>query len=205
MSVLDDITRDLDWRESEIASMRILLSSPGITQTQRTALLRASWALLYAHFEGFCKNALVIYYDFISRSGVSVRDLPDTSKVFALEEKLKELRKLPSDQLLVEISNFEASAMSISPDFPSVDTQSNLWPNVLKDLLEIADLSVIKVQEHELKLKTLVSRRNKIAHGEHNMIPEVSYYKEFESAVYDVIYDLAYQIEARLSQAPFGS
>lgn len=205
MSVLDDITRDLDWRESEIASMRILLSSPSITQTQRTALLRASWALLYAHFEGFCKNALVIYYDFISRSGVSVRDLPDTSKVFALEEKLKELRKLPSDQLLVEISNFEVSAMSISPDFPSVDTQSNLWPNVLKDLLEIADLSVIKVQEHELKLKTLVSRRNKIAHGEHNMIPEVSYYKEFESAVYDVIYDLAYQIEARLSQAPFGS
>lgn len=205
MSVLDDITRDLDWRESEIASMRILLSSPSITQTQRTALLRASWALLYAHFEGFCKNALVIYYDFISRSGVCVRDLPETSKVFALEEKLKELRKLPSDQLLVEISNFEASTMSISPDFPTVDTQSNLWPNVLKDLLEIADLSVIKVQEHELKLKTLVSRRNKIAHGEHNMISEVSYYKEFESAVYDVIYDLAYQIEARLSQAPFGS
>lgn len=205
MSVLDDITRDLDWRESEIASMRILLSSPSITQTQRIALLRASWALLYAHFEGFCKNALVIYYDFISRSGICVRDLPEASKVFALEEKLKELRKLPSDQLVVEISKFEASAMSISPDFPAVDTQSNLWPNVLKDLLEIADLSVIKVQEHEHKLKTLVSRRNKIAHGEHNMISEISYYKEFESAVYDVIYDLAYQIEARLSQAPFGS
>lgn len=205
MSILDDITRDLDWRESEIASMRIVLASPGISATQKIALLRASWALLYAHFEGFCKNTLVTYYDFVSRSGVIINDLPEASKAFALQNKIKDLRKLPNKDLILEISNFNANHLSVPPEFPDIDTQSNLWPHVLIELLEIADLSTAKVQEHELKLKTLVARRNKIAHGEHNMISETSYYREFEDAVYDVIYDLAYQIEERLSRAPFAA
>lgn len=204
MSVLNDITSDLDWRETEIASMRIVLSSPGISTTQKLALLRASWALLYAHYEGFCKNALVTYYDFISRSGIKAKDLPVSSKVFALENKIKDLRPLPSKNFLEEVSNFESNYLSTPPDFPDVDTQSNLWPNVLIDLMDIADLNSDKVKEHELKLKTLVARRNKIAHGENNMISEVNYYKEFEQVVYDVMYDLAFQIEERLSRPPFA-
>ena len=205
MSILDDISNDLDWRESEIASMRIVLASPNISPTQKTTLLRASWALLYAHYEGFCKNTLISYYDFISNSGVKTKDLPEPSKVFALEEKLKELRKLPSSNFLEEVSCFEANHMSVKPEFPDVDTQSNLWPNVLIDLLNTADLNTDKVKYHELKLRTLVARRNKIAHGENNIISEVQYYKEFEDAVYDVMYDLAFQVEERLSREPFAA
>lgn len=204
MSVLDDITSDLDWRETEIASMRIVLSSPSISSTQKLVLLRASWALLYAHYEGFCKNTLVTYYDFISRSGIKTKELPESSKVFALENKIKEIRSLPNRNFLEEVSNFEYIYLSNPPDFPDVDTQSNLWPNVLIDLMNVADLNSDRVKEHELKLKTLVARRNKIAHGENNMISEVNYYKEFEKVVYDVMYDLAFQIEERLSRPPFA-
>lgn len=205
MSILDDITLDLDWRESEIASMRILLSSPHTSPTQKLALLRASWALLYAHYEGFCKNVLVLYYDFISSSEINIGELPDSSKVFALESKIKEFRKLSSKDLLAEILCFEANYLIVKPEFPEVDTQSNLWPNVLIDLLEIADLNADKVRSHELKIKTLVARRNKIAHGENNIIAEIGYYKEFENAVYDVMYDLAFQVEDRLSKPPFAA
>ena len=56
-----------------------------------------------------------------------------------------------------------------------------------------------------MKLSTLVSRRNEIAHGENNIISEFHYYKTFEDAVYEVIYDLAYQVETRLQGPPYGS
>jgi len=204
MNILESISSDLDWREKEIASMRILLSSSGVTATQKVGLLRAAWAMLYAHYEGFCKNTLTAFYDVISRSGISCRDLPQSTKLFAVENNLRRLKNLPNGDFLDEIVNFHSSHLSVSPEFPDVDTQSNLWPNVLIKLLEAADLSTEKASEHEIKLNTLVSRRNKIAHGENNLIAEVKYYLTYESAVYDIMYDLAIQVDSRLSLPPYS-
>ena len=83
--------------------------------------------------------------------------------------------------------------------------RANLWPSVLIELLNVADLCTDKVMEHEVKLKTLVSRRNKIAHGENNIIAEMEYYRTYENAVYDVIYDLAIQVDDRLSRPPYST
>lgn len=205
MSALDLISSDLDWRESEIASIRVLLSSTTTSEIQRKALLRAAWAMLYAHYEGFCKEALTIYFDAVNRSGAVCSVLPLPTKLYALAKELTTLRHLTNQVLLSKILDFSASHLNVSPNFPEVDTQSNLWPNVLIDLLEIADLSSDKVREHEIKLKTLVGRRNEIAHGKNNLISEVSYYLTFETAVYDVMYDLALQIDHRLTMPPYST
>lgn len=46
---------DLQWREAELASLkRIAITNSGNEVTLR-ATLRAGWAMLYAHFEGFTK------------------------------------------------------------------------------------------------------------------------------------------------------
>ncbi len=205
MDILETITKDLNWREREIAAMRLLLSSTGITAGQRRLLLRAAWAMLYAHYEGFCKNTLTAFYDVITRSGIACRDLPQSTRLFALKNSLRRLKNLPNGDLLAEIVNFQSCHLSVSAQFPDVETQSNLWPSVLIDLLEAADLSTEKVKEHEIKLKTLVSRRNKIAHGENNIIAEVGYYCTYEDAVYDVMYDLAMQVDNRLSLPPYSA
>ena len=110
---------------------------------------------------------------------------------------------MTDNDLLDEIVTFESSFFSHSPLFPDIDTQSNLSPRVLIDLMETADLCTSMVKEHEVKLRTLVNRRNKIAHGENTIIAEVEYYNTYEQAVYDVMYDLAIQIEKRLSLQPF--
>jgi hypothetical protein len=203
MSVLDSITRDLDWRETEIASMRLLLLSGSVSAGQHTVLLRAAWALLYAHYEGFCKNTLATFFDSARRSGIKCSDLPAHTKILALGDTFRRFRHLPDADFLSEIESFSSSHLDKVPTFPEVDTRSNLWPNVLIDLMVSADLSPSKVQEHRAKLHTLVARRNGIAHGESNMIPEFEYYKSYEQVVYEVIYDLAYQVEGRLQSAPF--
>ena len=204
MSVLDSLTRDLDWRETEIASMRLLLLSGSVSANQNKVLLRAAWALLYAYYEGFCKNALTTFFDAAQGSGVKCSALPSPMKIHALGDALRRLRNLPNPDCLAEIESFSGSYLDKTPKFPEVDTRSNLWPNVLVELMEVADLSPAKVQEHHVKLVTLVARRNGIAHGENNMISEFAYYKSYEDVVYEVIYDLAYQVEEKLQHVPFG-
>lgn len=204
-SAIEAISKDLDWRESEIAGMRVLLSSTAISEGQRKGLLRAAWAMLYAHYEGFCKEALTIFFDAISHSGVACSDLPHTTKLYALAQQLRLLRQMPNPDFLAAIVDFSPYHLGALPSFPEVNTQSNLWPNVLIDLLMSADLSTNKVEEYQLKLKTLVSRRNDIAHGKNNLINDVSYYLTYETAVYDVMYDLALQIDHRLSIPPYSA
>ncbi|NTU50574.1 MAG: hypothetical protein HGA87_06855 [Desulfobulbaceae bacterium] len=201
--VLRSITADLDWRESEIASMRVFLAGSSLNKGQEKVLLRAAWALLYAHYEGFCKNALSIFYDHILSLPIVCQDLPQATKVFALRRTLKQLRSLPESNLLGRIETFSIDHSARKPVFPEIETDSNLWPSRLRVLLIEADLSTFVVDTHELKLKTLVARRNCIAHGERDIIKEVSYYRSFEDAVYEVMYDLAYQIEERLQRAPY--
>lgn len=205
ITTLDTISRDLDWRESEIASMRILLSSTGISESQRKGLLRAAWAMLYAHYEGFCKEALSIFFDAVSNSGVPCAELPPQTKLYALNKQLCNLRSMKNTELLANIVNFSSHHVDASPIFPEVDTKSNLWPNVLIELLEVANLSTDKVSEHQSKLKVLVSRRNDIAHGKNNFISDLPYYLTFEAAVYDVMYDLAFQIDQRLTLPPYSA
>lgn len=204
-TALEAISKDLDWRESEIASMRMLLSSTAISEGQRNGLLRAAWAMLYAHYEGFCKEALTIFFDAISGSGAVCSDLPQPTKLYALPQQLMRLRQMENQNLLPAIVDFSSCHLEALPIFPEVDTKSNLWPNVLIDLLVSADLNPNKVKEHEQKLKTLVGRRNEIAHGKNNFISEVSYYLTFETVVYDVMYDIALQVDSRLSMPPYSA
>jgi len=203
MKPIDIITQDLDWREREIAAMRVLISKPGLTSSQRAALLRAGWAMLYAHYEGFIKNTLTVFYDEAAKTAGMIEHLPSSTKVFALRDALRSLRNLPYDAMLNKIEKFQIDHLSNNPNFPDVDTKSNLWPDVLIDLFKTADLDTSIVEKNEAKLRTLVSRRNSIAHGEKSFINEISYFRGFEEAVYEVLYDVALQVDYRLSQPPY--
>lgn len=203
MALLDDISSDLDWREAEIASMRLLLQRKDLSQKQTQTLLRAAWALLYAHYEGFCKNCLTLFFSEVSNLDILCDHLPVATRLFALQETIKKIRTLPNPEFLAEVTHFAVNYQSARVQFPEVETGSNLWPSVLVELLNYADLSPGMVKYHEQKLKTLVSRRNSIAHGERNFIAEFHYYHGYEKAVYDVIYDLALQVDQRLKSPPY--
>lgn len=203
MAIIDDISRDLDWREAEIASMRLLLSRKDISSKQVEVLLRAAWALLYAHYEGFVKYCLTLFYEEISRRSVKCAVLPNATQVFALAKVLKQIRTMPLLDMITEVSNFKDSHLDSLASFPEVDTDSNLWPETLVALLVSADLESQIVNKNRSKLTTLVARRNEIAHGQKNFIAEFKYYLTYEAAVYEVMYDLALQVEERLASTPY--
>ncbi len=204
MSILDSLTTDLDWRESELASLKLLLKKNNITSIQKEVLLRAAWAMLYAHYEGFSKFCLTVFYDEAAKRLADCETLPVRTKVFALDQHLKTLKNLSSLDMLEEMETFFNYVKTTKPTFPEVNTKSNLWPDVMQELLLDADITVNEFSFHATKLKTLVSRRNSIAHGQKNFIDEVDYYLTYEHVVYEVLYSLVFSIESRLNQAPYS-
>lgn len=204
MLAIDQLTQDLDWRESELGSLKIILNRPENTRRQTEVLLRAAWAMLYAHYEGYSKFCLTLFYDEAKKKIAECKLLPETTRAFALDKKFKEIRTLPRIEFLKAVETFEVTNLNQVPDFPKVDTESNLWPDLLIRLLEDADIQSAMIIKNELKLKTLVSRRNGIAHGEKNMISEITYYISYELAVYEVMYDMAYLIDERLASPPYN-
>jgi len=203
MPLLDDISRDLDWRESEIASIRLLLRRRDLPEKQTQALLRAAWGLLYAHYEGFCKNCLTLFFAEISKRGIICGDLPLATREFALRGAIRHLRSLSNADLVTEVIRFPHTHLQTNPSFPEVETGSNLWPDTLIELMGLADLNTHEVEKHSSKLSTLVARRNSIAHGEQNFVAEFDYYHGYEKAVYDVMYDIAIQVDERIRKAPY--
>ena len=140
MAIIDDISRDLDWREAEIASMRLLLSRKDISSKQVEVLLRAAWALLYAHYEGFVKYCLTLFYEEISARSVKCENLPIATQIFALAKALKQIRTMSPPDMIIEVTNFKSKHLNSLASFPEVDTDSNLWPEILIALLRSADL-----------------------------------------------------------------
>ena len=49
-----ELEQDLKWREDELAAMKFAVTQTVIGTAPHKALLRAAWAMLYAHYEGFC-------------------------------------------------------------------------------------------------------------------------------------------------------
>ncbi len=198
MTPLQEIEKDLDWREAELAILRLTLANNKLMEREKLVLFRAAWALLYAHYEGFCKFSLTVYYDTICRLGKCNRDLPIKMQAIALDKHLKTVRCLPNIELISKINAFSVEYMDKPAEFPDVDTDSNLWPKTLKNLLEGAEIHVGSLDLNNRSISTLVSRRNKIAHGERDIIPEYAYYIKFEDAALTVMYDLAISIDEKL-------
>lgn len=203
-SPLEIISDDLDWREAELGSLKLIFSRKDVSDHQKIVLLRASWALLYAHYEGFSKTSLTVFYDYAKKLVADCGELPIKTRLFSLSKKLSALRSLPSEPLLKELENFPTTFYGVGPEFPDVDTKSNLWPNVLENLLSDADITVETLDTHRAKISTLVSRRNNIAHGQKEIVQEIEYYRGFESAVYDLMYEMAFKIDERLKLAPYA-
>jgi hypothetical protein len=156
--------------------------------------------LLYAHYEGFCKFAITAYYDEIARIGMTCGQLPEPTMCFALSQMIKKMRNQTDSEFVRSVLNFHGDHLSAVPIFPSVETDSNLWPSKLREILNAADIHLSELENHHQKIRTLVARRNKIAHGERDIILEFDYYVQFEEAFKNIAYDLAYKIDEKISR-----
>lgn len=196
---------DLAWREAEIASLKLLVAEAPQGSVRKRGLLRALWTILYAHYEGFCKFAWDFYLGSLEEIDVR-RDLCCVPVAkFSLAKRFREVGgNLSGDSLWSLCTNDFAQWMNERPNFElRLETNSNLWPNLLKKNSSAVALPTKMVESNELKLRALVSRRNDIAHGKKMVIETLEEYQPYEDAALLVMHELAVAVLECLEQKTY--
>ncbi|WP_223811863.1 MAE_28990/MAE_18760 family HEPN-like nuclease [Pseudomonas oryziphila] len=184
---------DLNWREAELASFTAaIMGAPKGTVREKT-LLRGAWAILYSHYEGFCKFAWDAYLDELEKKSVKRSELTSEMAALSLRKNFKSLRGALSDKDLWEFGSTKFLEMqnSIATFEEKLETDSNLWPNLYRDNAHALGVVPTLIDQHATEIKTLVSRRNDIAHGQKMIIKDIQEYKKYENAALLVMHDLA--------------
>lgn len=192
------LENDLKWREAELASLKrhVILADAG--SIAQRGLLRALWAMLYAHYEGFTKFCWDTLLDEIQDSSVAIVALSEPFAVLSLEKDFKVARGSLDSLSMWDFARVDLPERLLSTaDFPEesrLTTDSNLWPNVFERENWRVGIFCAQLDIHRAKIKTLVSRRNEIAHGKDMAIKDLSEYQPYENAALSVMHELALSV-----------
>lgn len=187
---LDDrIRADLTWRRHEIQFFNQQLVSAGPIGAR--SLLRASVALLYAHWEGFIKTTCHYYLCYVASLKLDTGQLSPELAAYSLRSTLKRTLDSQSSALHIEMVNGFRNSVSATSKIPTkidaIQTKSNLSFPVLRNLLISIGLDPSLYESSSDLIDTqLVDSRNKIAHGENDYISQTEW-RDLETQVVDIM------------------
>lgn len=193
MKVDKILTRDLSWREAELASLKLEVSDADGGSVKERALLRALWAMLYAHYEGFSVFAWTVYLDEIENLRIVKEDLPYELQCLSLSAEINRIKSNMSGAEIVQFAKQGLPGLLSAPAiFPEkLEAASNLHPILFRENSKKVCLPHRHLDENELRIKLLVKRRNAIAHGENIIVKDLAEYQGYESAALLVMHELA--------------
>lgn len=175
------------WRRKELTDLMLIAEDK-----KEKVLYRSIILLLYAHWEGYIKKASKIYLNYIIDNKHKISLLQNNFKALCLKGLSKEVLRSSNTlnlknemDLMLKISEIDDVRIhkKLKLDFENdtdkgiIDTQDNLNPEVLKNILSIIGLSY--KEEYESKkmyIETyLLANRNAIGHGSKEINHDVNF------------------------------
>ncbi len=165
------LDRGLAWRKKELTQIKLLADSSPDPKSANV-LRRAGIALMYAHWEGFVKDASKLYLAYLAKGPMDLGTLRSCFVAIALRREItspSHAKKGSSHAELVELLrtvDLPPPKMRRLPTRAVISTRSNLKGAVLR---EIAATLGLDYAPFELKENPVINRlaklRNTIAHG----------------------------------------
>lgn len=126
-------------------------------------------AMAYAQFEGFVKDALQQYLEFVELQNVQRVDAIPCLVAYSWGPAFRKLRADSSLSARIKFAQARAVEMTEPLKFDKaereINTKSNLLFKVLEELATALGLDRSLLSSHKSKLNDLVRKRNSIAHG----------------------------------------
>lgn len=163
----DQLDDGFQWRRSELFQIRSQIETLQPGPRQRT-LLRAGVALMYAHWEGYVKEALQTYVDFVAMRRLTFAQLNDTFVALGVRGPAAAAANgdLAAMAKLVEWCVATSGSRADLPRRDIINTRSNLSSAVLQGLLSMLGLDGRFFEtKSQLLDRELLDTRNAIAHG----------------------------------------
>ena len=136
LALSEAIDNALAWRKKELTSLRTLIGTRS-RDHEKTLLLRVAMPVLYAHWEGFAKEASQIYLDFISQQGLHYSELNENFMALAARGRIRQAADAQKISAYISVVDFiftqQTERAKISSN--SIDTESNLSSSVLKNIM----------------------------------------------------------------------
>lgn len=168
---LDD---DLAWRRKEIIELRAMAKSAKAKKAD--VHVRAGVAMLYAHWEGFIKNASNAYVVFVAARGMKTRDLQDSFIALSIKTKISLMGDSGKSAVAVPAIAHLMSLLDKPAMLPAagITADGNLKSEVFVNIAGWLGIDVARYSARfNLIDETLLASRNKIAHGEYlNISPQ---------------------------------
>lgn len=165
----DFLDAELGWRVKEISALKTAVKSAAYISEQ--TLVRASIALLYAHWEGFIKSAATAYVTYVNNQGLSYSELQTCFIVLGFKKTLHDAQQSKQSQLNVTLVDFLRDGLSTKTKLKmdtAINTESNLSASVFENILLAVGFATAPYEtKTNLINESLLKRRNTIAHGEY--------------------------------------
>ncbi len=160
------LASNLERRRLAITKIKRVVLDVSGTALEQTAALMAI-PLLYAHVEGYTKESLLNYVDFLEAQQLPVQDVHPSVLAFSIK---KHLKTLSGNQSVDKVTAFAVKTLELiinplSFSEKTIDTKANLRFNVLEDLCNSLSIEANQIRDSKRHLNNLVNRRNNIAHG----------------------------------------
>ena len=181
LALSEAIDNSLAWRKKELTSLRIIIEASR-RDHERNLLIRAAMPVLYAHWEGFTKEASQLYLKFVSQQGLKFCELKENFFALAARGRIRQAsgaQRVSAHLCLVsfilESQNKDIKFLAKS----SIDTRSNLSSSVFKEIMLCLGLKYDSswVSRELLVNGSLLKNRNDIAHGKNVIIDEDTYHQ----------------------------
>lgn len=167
LDLQDFLDKDFGWRLKEIAELKASVQNSG--SIAQSTIIRAGIPLLYAHWEGFVKNAANAYIEFVSRKSLPLEKLSTNFIFLGLRKHLKGFSDRIAIHRGIEIVNFIKFRPLDQPELKfdgAITARSNLNSEVFKEIALTIGIDLDKYQSWYNWIDfTLLQRRNNIAHG----------------------------------------
>jgi hypothetical protein len=188
----DALDDNIQWRRLELLAIKNQIASlDGRTAAtpRGRGLLRSGVALLYAHWEGYTKEACQSYLDFVAIRRLKYGELSDSFVLASLQRIVgPAMQGDPSAEAkLLEIVRRGPTVRSQIPRESVVNTRSNLRHDILREIFRKLGLDVTKFDtKGQLIDRRLCDQRNDICHGRDNC-PTIEAFIELHSEVVEMI------------------
>jgi hypothetical protein len=168
------LSTDLIWRKKELSALKLLVGGVDEHSERHKALLRATTAVLYAHWEGFIKYAASGYAEFVAFQRLRYEELALPFVALTSRKMLRagsESAKITTHLAVVDFILSSQTSQASLPYKEAINTESNLSSRVLREIVDTLGLDFSPfATKAQLIDETLLKSRNQIAHGEYVLV-----------------------------------
>lgn len=183
----DHLSDELAWRKKELAAIRSLVNRNDFTRRKSNAILRSSIALLYAHWEGFCKNSASAYLEFVAMQRMNYNELSRSFIALVVQKKFHSTTSSTNITVYQEVAKFLLDGLDDRSKVPYknvINTRSNLSSSVFREIVETLGLSYSPFQTKEKLIdERLLKNRNQIAHGDYVLIDQSEFLELYNQVI----------------------